>query len=274
VHDAHNFAYILLSACTRLYIIAARTSLKARIQNGCFGLRIAGTWPYAFSNFFEASHIMALKNSGAFLALVLVVATQWVCAAAQNKSVEHEECQGKCAEAESTGAASKVAHLPDASPVDEFELGIGDVLHVSVWREPELTETAVVRPDGKISIPLAGEVEVEGKSAADAQLVIRSRLLKYVTDPRVTVSIVEIHSRQVFITGQVQRPGAYPLIGDFNVLQLIASAGGLTPYAHKKSIIILDAHNRPVFRFNYSSAVKGNPKQATVLRAGETVVVP
>jgi polysaccharide export outer membrane protein len=153
-------------------------------------------------------------------------------------------------------------------------LGIGDVIHVSVWREPELTETAVVRPDGRISIPLAGEVSVAGKSTRVAQAEIRTLLLTYVTDPHVTVSIIEIHSRQVFITGQVQHPGAYPIVGEFNVLQLIASAGGLTPYARKKGIVILDSGNRQVSRFDYSSAVKGNEKQTMMLHPGETVVVP
>lgn len=171
-------------------------------------------------------------------------------------------------------ASAAVADVPVASSSPEFELGIGDVIHVSVWREPELTETAVVRPDGRISIPLAGEVSVAGKSTRVAQAEIRTLLLTYVTDPHVTVSIIEIHSRQVFITGQVQHPGAYPIVGEFNVLQLIASAGGLTPYARKKGIVILDSGNRQVSRFDYSSAVKGNEKQTMMLHPGETVVVP
>jgi polysaccharide export outer membrane protein len=156
----------------------------------------------------------------------------------------------------------------------EFELGVGDVIHISVWREPELTQTAVVRPDGRVSLPLAGEVPVAGKTALDAQALIRTLLLKYVTDPQVTVSVSEIHSRQVFITGQVQRPGAYPLIGSCNVLQLIASAGGLTPYAHKKRIVVLDAQSNPVAQFDYTSAIKGNSRQMRDLKPGETVVVP
>lgn len=156
----------------------------------------------------------------------------------------------------------------------EFQLGAGDVIHISVWREPELTQTAVVRPDGRISIPLAGEVPVAGKSALDAQGLIRTLLLKYVTDPQVTVSVVEIHSRQVFITGQVQRPGAYPLPGSCTVLQLIASAGGLTPYAHKKSIIVLDSNSKSVAQFNYKDAIRGDRKQGRLLQPGDTVVVP
>jgi polysaccharide export outer membrane protein len=156
----------------------------------------------------------------------------------------------------------------------DFELGAGDVIHISIWREPELSETAVVRPDGRVSLPLAGEVPVAGKTALNAQSRIRSLLLKYVANPQVTVSVVEIHSRQVFITGQVQRPGAYPLLGSCSVLQLIASSGGLTPYAHKKHIVVLDSDNRPIAQFDYASAIKGDPRQGRMLQPGETVVVP
>ncbi len=192
---------------------------------------------------------------------------------AQGLSGKAKERSGGNSSASSLSASAPgVAENPP--PSDEFELGIGDVVHISVWRETELTETAVVRPDGRISMPLAGEITIAGKNALQAQSLIRSLLIKYFTDPQVTVSIVEIHSRQVFITGQVQRPGAYPLLGNFNVLQLIASAGGLTPYAHKKNIVILDSNNQQVFRFDYASTVKGNPKQATILHPGETVVVP
>ena len=198
--------------------------------------------------------------------LGLVMAGQDIVAPAQGSSIKKDECLGRCAAA----VAGDTALLANS----EFKLGIGDVIRVSVWKEPELSETAVVLPDGRISMPLAGGVQVAGKSTLAAQDLIRSLLLRYFTDPAVTVSIVEIHSRQVYIMGQVQHPGAYPILGDFNVLQLIASAGGLTPYARKKGIVILDGENHQVARFDYASAAKGNPKQAMMLHPGETVVVP
>lgn len=169
---------------------------------------------------------------------------------------------------------SAASRADSAQPVDEFTLGIGDVIRVSVWHEPELTATVIIRPDGKISLPLAGEVPVASKTPVSSEDLIRKLLLTYVTDPQVTVSVVEIHSRQVFITGQVQHPGSYPLLGTCSVLQLIASAGGLTPYARKKRIIILDSNNRPLGRFNYSSAVNGDLRQGKTLEPGDTVVVP
>jgi polysaccharide biosynthesis/export protein len=207
------------------------------------------------------------SRSATLTLLGLVMAAQAVVTFAQSSSIKKDECPGRC-------ASSTVGGDPTALASSVFKLGIGDVIHISVWKEPELSETAVVLPDGRISMPLAGNVQVAGKSAFGAQEAIRSLLLKFITDPEVTVSIVEIHSRQVYITGQVQHPGAYPLLGDFNVLQLIASAGGLTPYARKKGIVILDAENHRVARFDYSSAVKGSPKQSMMLHPGETVVVP
>ena len=198
--------------------------------------------------------------------LGLVMAAQAVVASAQSSSIQKDECLGSCA-----SAAAGDAAVPTIS---QFKLGIGDVIHISVWKESDLTQTAVILPDGRITMPLAGDVEIAGKSTVAAQALIRSLLLKYLTDPAVTVSIVEIHSRQVYITGQVQHPGAYPILGDFNVLQLIASAGGLTPYARKKRIVILDAENHQVAQFDYASAAKGNPKQSMMLHPGETVVVP
>lgn len=205
------------------------------------------------------------------MAAVLMAAATGACraqAAKPMESVEHHPAMlTGGTDAGSSGQAIRVA---DA----QYELGVGDVIHISVWREPELTETAVVRPDGRISLPLAGEVPLQGKTANTAQELIRTLLLKYVNNPQVTVSVAEIHSRQVYITGQVQRPGAYPLLGSCNVLQLIASAGGLTPYAHKRSILVLDAANRPVSRFDYASAAKGDPRQSRDLQPGETVVVP
>jgi polysaccharide export outer membrane protein len=168
---------------------------------------------------------------------------------------------------------------PSARPTeetrDDYQLGIGDVIHVSVWRDQELTQTAVVRPDGKISLPLMGEISVAGKTATSVKSQVRDRLLQFVTDPQVTVSVLEIHSRQVYITGQVQRPGAYPLVGSINVLQLIASAGGLTPFAHKKGIVILDATQAQKEKFDYASAIQGKDKHnKLILSPGDTVVVP
>ncbi|MHB1020780.1 MAG: polysaccharide biosynthesis/export family protein [Acidobacteriaceae bacterium] len=156
-----------------------------------------------------------------------------------------------------------------------YLLGSGDVIHVSVWKEPDLSQTSVVRPDGNISLPLVGEVNVVGKGILEAQDIIRQRLQGMLTNPQVTIIVLEIHSRQVYITGEVGRPGAYPIEGSINVLQLIARAGGLTQFAHKKDIYILTKGAKRPLRFNYSRVVHGeNQSQNIALVPGDTVVVP
>jgi polysaccharide export outer membrane protein len=156
-----------------------------------------------------------------------------------------------------------------------YVLGPSDVVHVAVWKEPDLSQTAVVRPDGKISLPLVGEIVLAGSTVPEAQTIVADRLRSLLTSPQVTITVTEIHSRQVYITGEIGRPGAYPLAASMNVLQLIASAGGLTEYAHKKAIYILRASAKQPIHFNYSSVVRGKSQEQNVqLSPGDTVVIP
>jgi polysaccharide biosynthesis/export protein len=156
-----------------------------------------------------------------------------------------------------------------------YKIGVGDVLHITVWEEPQLTETAVVRPDGKVSMPLVTEVDVAGLTPEAAQQTLTERLTKFVHKPRVTVTVQEIHSRMVYITGEVQRPGAYPLVDVMNVVQLVARAGGLTDFAKQKQVYVLRAGNSARVNVNYEKALKGQaPQQNVELVPGDTVVVP
>jgi polysaccharide biosynthesis/export protein len=156
-----------------------------------------------------------------------------------------------------------------------YVLGPSDVVHVAVWKEPDLSQTAVVRPDGKISLPLVGEIILAGSTVPEAQTIVADRLRSLLTSPQVTITVTEIHSRQVYITGEIGRPGAYPLAASMNVLQLIASAGGLTEYAHKKAIYILRANAKQPIHFNYSNVVRGKSQDQNVqLSPGDTVVIP
>jgi polysaccharide export outer membrane protein len=151
----------------------------------------------------------------------------------------------------------------------------GDALHITVWEEPQLTETAVVRPDGKVSMPLVTEVDVAGLTPEGAQEVLTERLNKFVHKPRVTVTVQEIHSRMVYITGEVQRPGAYPLMDAINVVQLVARSGGLTDFAKQKQVYVLRAANSARVNVNYEKVLKGQaPQQNVELAPGDTVVVP
>jgi polysaccharide export outer membrane protein len=156
-----------------------------------------------------------------------------------------------------------------------YKIGPGDVLHILVWAEPQLTETAVVRPDGKVSMPLVSEVAVAGLTPEAVQQTLTERLIEFVHKPRVTVTVQEIHSRMVYITGEVQRPGAYPLLDAMSVVQLVARAGGLTDFAKQKQVYVLRAVSTTRVNVNYEKVVRGQaPKQNVELAPGDTVVVP
>ncbi len=156
-----------------------------------------------------------------------------------------------------------------------YRIGVGDVLHISVFEEPQFTEAAVVRPDGMISIPLVSEVSVAGMTPESAETMLTSRLEKFVHKPRVTVVVQEIHSRMVYITGEVQRPGAYPLVDNMNVVQLVSRSGGLTDFAKSKQVYVLRAGSGTRVKVDYRKLLKGqSPEQNLELVPGDTVVVP
>jgi polysaccharide export outer membrane protein len=181
----------------------------------------------------------------------------------------------KGAEDSSSAYGREAAGGAARSAPASFILGASDVIRVSVWKEPELSQTAVVRPDGKISIPLVGEVPVAGSDVLQAQATIAARLRSLLANPQVTLSVLEIHSRQVYITGEIGHAGAYPLTSSMTVLQLIASAGGLSEYAHKKGIYILRSNVARPIPFNYQNVVRGKgPGGNLELVPGDTVVVP
>jgi len=113
----------------------------------------------------------------------------------------------------------------------QFALGVADVIRVNVWKSADLTQTVTVGPDGFVSLPLLGDVHAAGLTASQLARDLTQKLSSYVVNAQVTVSVVDIRSRQVFVTGQVGKPGAYPLIAPITVLQLIAEAGGLTTFA-------------------------------------------
>ena len=180
--------------------------------------------------------------------------------------------QGMQAAADSPNGSS--VQTPAVLPTD-YKIGVGDVLHILVWAEPQLTETAVVRPDGKVSLPLVSELEVVGQTPEAVQQTLTEQLVKFVRKPRVTVTVQEIHSRMVYITGEVQRPGAYPLLDVMNVVQLVARSGGLTDFAKQKQVYVLRAVNSARVNVNYEKVLKGQaPQQNVELAPGDTVVVP
>lgn len=207
------------------------------------------------------------RHIGTRLVLIVILAGFCQGLAAQNAALPVPK-----AAADISDTRSKT---PVASP--EYRVGESDTLQISVWKEPDLSKTVNVRPDGMISLPLIGEMKVLGMTSGEIQDAVASKLKAYLLNPRVTVEITEIKSRRVFITGEVVRPGLYPLAGPTTVLQLIAQAGGFTPFAKRKNIVILRPEDgaQHKYPFNYSNVVHGRaPEQNIPLMPGDTVVVP
>jgi polysaccharide export outer membrane protein len=158
-----------------------------------------------------------------------------------------------------------------------YVVGESDVLHINVWKEQELSQTVVVRTDGNISLPLINEIRVSGMTPLQIQELIAEKLKSYINNPQVTVTVTDIRSKKAFITGEVLRPGSYSLNAQTSVLQLIAQAGGFTPFAKRDSIVVLRTENGKLTRmkFQYKEVVKGNKAEQNIaLQPGDTVVVP
>jgi len=161
---------------------------------------------------------------------------------------------------------------------DKFVIGIDDVLSVSVWNEQNVSRKVPVRSDGKISLPLAGEVQAAGRTPLQLEGDVAERLKNYITAPQVTVIVEEIHSQKYNIMGQVAKPGSYSLTQANTIMDAIAAAGGFRDFAKQKSIYILrPGANGSETRigFNYKDFIKGkNPGQNIKLEPHDTIVVP
>jgi polysaccharide export outer membrane protein len=155
-------------------------------------------------------------------------------------------------------------------------IGAEDSIQIIVWKEPQLSATVPVRPDGKISLPLVGDIVAAGFTPMRLSDDIKSRLTKFVTDPVVDVTVMQVNSKHIYLIGEVGRVGPLPITPGMTVLQAIASAGGLTPYANKKHIYILrgDPGKQEKIAFDYTKALKKGDMQGVSLVPGDTIVVP
>lgn len=172
---------------------------------------------------------------------------------------------------------AKVA--PDAGPLalsPNYVIGADDSLKIEVWREPQLSTTLTVRPDGKVSLPLINDVMAAGLTPMQLAANITAQLAKFVTDPVVNVSVLAVNSKHVFMIGEIGHVGPIQITPGMTILQAIASAGGLTPYANKKKIYILrgDPGKEQKVFFDYDKAVKKGDMQGVTLLPGDTIVVP
>ena len=167
---------------------------------------------------------------------------------------------------------------PETLPEAEYKIGSDDVLTINVWKEPELSRDVPVRPDGKISLPLIGDMVASGRTPAELQTSIRDQLSRFVSHPEVTVIVKEVKSHRFNIVGEVERPGSYALSTPMTVLDGIAIAGGFRDFAKTGKIYVLringdGAHIR--LPFNYKKVIKGeNFQQNVKLEPRDTIVVP
>jgi polysaccharide biosynthesis/export protein len=173
--------------------------------------------------------------------------------------------------------AAGLAPAAFAQQPPDYTINAGDTLDVSVWKEPDLTKTVIVRPDGKFSFPLAGEIVAVGRSVAQIQTDISARLKTYIPDPAVSVAVKSLDGCKIYVIGQVNKAGAFVMNPRINVLQALSVAGGMTPFAASNDIIVLRGSGAAghVLQFHYGEVVKGrNLNQNVLLEAGDVVLVP
>jgi polysaccharide export outer membrane protein len=167
---------------------------------------------------------------------------------------------------------------PKDSPAGEYVIGPDDLLSVVFWRDQQLSADVVVRPDGKISLPLLDDVQAAGLTPRQLRDRLLTEARRFIAEPVATVVVRQVNSRKVYITGLVARPGQYPLTSSMTVLQLIATAGGLQDFAKAREIrIVRNEDGKPVnIKFDYDEMMKRPDKTAQniELKPGDTIIVP
>jgi polysaccharide export outer membrane protein len=173
--------------------------------------------------------------------------------------------------------AGGVAPSMGITPSPDYVIGPEDLLSVVFWRDKDMSLEVGVRPDGKISLPLLNDVQAAGLTPTQLTDRLTEQSKQYIEDPSVTVIVRQINSRRVFVTGEVGKPGPYPLMGPTTVLQMLATAGGLREYADAKHIVVMrnESGRTVLHKFNYSDAAKPKGVKANIeLKPGDTIVVP
>jgi polysaccharide biosynthesis/export protein len=189
---------------------------------------------------------------------------------------------GLRAQDDSSAGADKAQKAPPEvqasgqAPAD-YVIGADDTLHITVWKEPDMSVTLPVRPDGKISIPLLDDVQAAGMTPMQLGTSIHDKLKKFIADPRVTVVVTAMNSQRIFVLGEVVHSGPMPLLPHMTVLQALSSAG-FTQFSNLKAIYLLrvqEGGQQTKLPFNYKNAIKGrDAQQNIVLKPGDTIVVP
>lgn len=215
--------------------------------------------------------MMRTTRKSLFVAMALAFVALAIPVRAQDNSGSKQSA-ADAQSANTNGATSK-----SATNDPNYVIGPQDVLDISVWKEPGVTRTVPVRPDGKISLPLLNDVQAAGLTPMQLSVSLTEKLKKFMDAPQVTVIVTQINSQRVYVIGQVMRPGAYPLVPGMTILQALSSAGGFAQFANEKKVFLLRTVDGAQTKsyFNYKQVLNGkNTEQNQVLKAGDQIVVP
>jgi polysaccharide export outer membrane protein len=226
-----------------------------------------------------------MKRSSLYLAFPLAMATFGACLASAQRAPDvsgpspREQTQpaqtpaNAAPEPTQTAPVNKAAVLPVAVDPYKYLIGAEDVLHVLVWREPDLTGDKVVRPDGKISLPLIGELQAAGLTPDQLGKDITTALTRLINSPEVTVSLLAVNSKKYYIDGEVNKPGEYKLVTPTTILEALSVAGGFREFAKTGKIRVL--RGTTSLKFNYKEVSHGKKmEQNVLLENGDHIIVP
>ncbi len=222
-----------------------------------------------------------MTNSMTAHRISLALALLSIGAVAQSDSAPRPPTPAAAADKQAGDKQSGAKTAPDSRTAhsdSSYVIGANDVLAINVWKEPDISRSVPVRSDGKISLPLVGELQASGQTPQQLEQEITKRLQSYISEPEVTVIVTDSKSQKINILGMVTKPGAYLLTSSTTVLDAIAMAGGFKDFAKQKSVYVLrkapDGTQQRLL-FNYKEVIKGkSPEQNIRLQAGDTVVIP
>jgi polysaccharide export outer membrane protein len=176
-----------------------------------------------------------------------------------------------------TGVHAAPSDTATSAVSSTYKIGPGDVLKISVWKEEGMEQEVLVKPDGGITFPLAGDIQANGLTTQELTAELKGKLKRYIPNPVVTVSVLQAVSNKIYVVGKVNRPGEYKATHYMDVLQALSLAGGLTPYAESDEIKIIRRRNgnKQMFEFDYDKVISGKKLEMNILlEAGDTIAVP
>ena len=219
-----------------------------------------------------------IKTKASFLSLILSMTVLTISTRGQSASIKASDNKVEIAKDRTAPGSAAVDTAVNAATDDpNYIIGPEDELIVSVWKEPDITRSVPVRPDGKISLALLNDVQATGLTPMQLGSAITDKLKNFISEPQVTIIVTRINSQRIFIVGEVARAGIYTLAPNMTALEAISTAGGFSPFAKRTKVFILRKENGTVatIPFNYKQAVRSHrPELDIMLKPGDRIVVP